>query len=224
MYSRMLRPVRLILPLAALALLAFPLTACDDDESGDGSNATAGSTGESMGDDGTSTTDSGDAETSSSDAGTDAETGADAEPTSTTGEPGACNEVVPSEGAALLEYLREGSYRGFAAESGPHDSAGPHFGNVQTYINDCLLESLSAGNEPHPQGAAAVKELYGEDGTVVRGWAVMVKVAGGTDADGWYWYEVFDGREFANSVDAGLCVDCHASAGPDGIRSPFPLQ
>ncbi len=135
--------------------------------------------------------------------------------------PPPCDDGVPANADALLAYLQNGDYTGMQAESGPHDSAGPHFGDVRTFVGDCLADSLDAQNAQHPVGAASIKELYG-DGDTVLGWAVEVKQAEGID-EGWYWYEYYQGSVFADGVDVGLCQGCHAS-GIDSFRSPWPLQ
>lgn len=134
---------------------------------------------------------------------------------------------VPTSGVDLFAWLQAGRYRGFAAESGVHASAGPHGGGVRTFLNDVLAESLAAGAAAHPTGAAAVKELYAADRTTLTGWAVEVKVqdesAGG---QGWYWYEVFsttDGSRPIEGLGNPVCTGCHAQ-GRDYVRIPFPLQ
>lgn len=142
--------------------------------------------------------------------------------------PPADGDTVPSNAAALFPFLQARAYDQFAVESGIHASSGPHGGNVRTFINDALADSLAAGNEQHPAGAATIKELYQSDGSTLNGWAVMVK----TDADsaggqGWYWYEIFSTTDSANPVvdgnGVGLCTSCHSS-GDDYFRSPYPLQ
>ena len=101
--------------------------------------------------------------------------------------------VVPTADGALHDYLRAGSYNDMAAmEAGRHPSAGPHarFGApVRVFINTTLAASLDAGNEQHPVGSEAVKEMYLADGTL-EGWAVMVKTQEDSDnGRGWFWYE-----------------------------------
>lgn len=139
---------------------------------------------------------------------------------------GASAELPPTEKNALFQWLKDGSYEGWTAESGVHASAGPHGGGVRTFVNAALLASLSAGNSAHPQGAAAVKELY--SGGSLTGWAAEIK----TDADsaggqGWYWYEIYSTTDPSSPVAAGngksLCFNCH-SDGTDYVLSPFPLQ
>lgn len=137
--------------------------------------------------------------------------------------PGPDPQLPPTDAALLLSWLEAGSYLDWRAESAPHPSAGPHFGTIRTFINDRLFDSLTAGAAQHPQGAAAVKELYGPTGTTVRGWAVMTKIsADSAGGAGWYWYEGFNGPG-SGGVGVPLCTGCH-SLGSDFIRIPFPLQ
>ncbi len=141
------------------------------------------------------------------------------EPTTT----GDMQTLPPQNGAELLPWLEAGEYLGWTAESDIHESTGPHLGDVRTFVNDVLFDSLDAGDAAHPMDAATVKELYGSGDTVL-GWAVMVKVqADSAGGDGWYWYEYFDGDTISDSLGDGLCTGCHSS-GSDYFRSPFPLQ
>lgn len=133
-------------------------------------------------------------------------------------------EEVPTSRAALEAWLADANnYLDFEAESEPHPSTGPHFGAVRTFVNDCLAESLAAGNDEHPLGSASVKELFGSGGgTEPQGYSVMVKVEPGA-SEGWYWYEGFNGSVFGDSVDDGTCIGCHSS-GQGGFRTPWPLE
>jgi hypothetical protein len=142
------------------------------------------------------------------------------------GEAGAdASQIPPTESSALFAWLGSGAYERWTAESTIHPSAGPHGGDVRTYVNDALLGSLAEGSA-QPEGAAAVKELYSAG--QLRGWAVGVKTepdsAGG---DNWYWYENFSVTDPANPVAAGLgvglCSNCH-EGGLDYVLTPFPLQ
>lgn len=131
--------------------------------------------------------------------------------------------LPPTNGAELVPWLEAGEYLEWAAESGVHPSSGPHFGGVRTFVNDVLLASLEAGAASHPEGAAAVKELYGAGGTVL-GWSVEVKVqADSAGGDGWYWYEGYQGDVYADGTGAGICTGCHGG-GTDYVLTPFPLQ
>jgi hypothetical protein len=132
------------------------------------------------------------------------------------------DQLPPTNAGELRPWLEAGSYTTWAAESGPHDSAGPHFGTVRTFINAALDQSLAAGNSEHPMGSAAVKELYG-GGNTIRGYSVMVKTESGTGGDRWWWYERYNATTYAASQGDGQCVPCH-SAGNDFFLSPYPLQ
>lgn len=134
-------------------------------------------------------------------------------------------ELPPTDSADALEaWLARGSYKTWAAESTVHPSAGPHGGNVRTYVNDVLLGSLAAAGASHPQGAATVKELYGGGVDAITGYAVMVKLAPDSQAgDGWYWYERLDGTTYADGTGVGLCTGCH-EGGADYVLTPYPLQ
>lgn len=129
----------------------------------------------------------------------------------------------PTDGAALLTWLQAGEYLGWTSESAVHDSQGPHFGDVRTYVNDALADSLTAGSPTHPVDAAAVKELYGTSATP-QGWSVIVKVAEGEGGDTWYLYEYFDGTTYGDAVGDGGCTGCHSMGSLDYFKSPFPLQ
>jgi len=129
--------------------------------------------------------------------------------------------TVPTTPASLDTWLADGAYLAWAAESGPHPSAGPHFGEVRTYVDPLLAGSLSAGSDEHPLGATAVKELYG-DGTEVRGYSVMVKIGQGTDGASWYWYEVYDGVVYGDGRGDRTCTGCHRP-GTDYVLTPYPL-
>jgi hypothetical protein len=133
------------------------------------------------------------------------------------------NQLPPTEAAALRAWLEAGSYLDWQAESAPHPGTGPHFGVVRVFVNDDLFASLTDELPQHPAGAAAVKELYGNAGSTVRGWAVMVKIQDDSDAgNGWYWFETF-GSFSSGGIGIRGCTTCH-STGRDFVRIPFPLQ
>ena len=130
---------------------------------------------------------------------------------------------VPVEGAALLKWLQDGEYKMWKAESKKHDSTGPHFGGVLTFVNTTLDGSITASNSAHPKGSAAVKELYGT-GDAVLGWAVWVKLdddsAMGKNI---YWYEYYKDNTLVDATGSASCTGCHAR-GVDYFMSPIPLQ
>jgi hypothetical protein len=144
-------------------------------------------------------------------------------PTADDGSTGAPALPPPTNADDLVAWLQAGEYRSWTAESVVHDSAGPHFGDVRTYVDDALLQSLGSGTPTHPVGAAAVKELYGNTGAV-QGWSVIVKVADGAGGDTWYFLEYYEGTTYGDGVGDGVCTGCHGSGSVDFFKSPFPLQ
>ncbi len=147
----------------------------------------------------------------------------DDDPTSSSDDDGGepVDQLPPTDSAALLPWLEDGSYLEWDRESAIHLSAGPHGGDVRTYVNAALVASLASGASSHPVDAAVVKELY--DDAEIVGFAVMVKVAPGTGGDTWYWYEVVGSSTYADGVDEALCWGCHED-GADQVLTPFPLQ
>lgn len=135
------------------------------------------------------------------------------------------NCEVPDSRSELEPFLERGDYLSFARESAPHPSAGPHFGDVVTYLSPALEASLAAGNTTHPVGAGSVKELFGRDGsTEPLGFTVYVKVLEGDGPESYYWYESFEGRRFADGVDEGVCTGCHSASSSEVVLSNFPLE
>jgi hypothetical protein len=145
-----------------------------------------------------------------------------------TGDMPSSNEFVPTSPDTLRRYLDDKLYEQLPFSNAEVlRSSGPH-GFQRTFMNTLLAESLEEGATQHPAGAAAIKALYGQDKTTLKGWAVQVKVQDDSDAGrGWYWYEILDLRDGAAPVadgnDEPLCINCHV-AGADFIRSPFPLE
>ena len=139
--------------------------------------------------------------------------------------------AVPTEDSALHDYLRARSYSQMPdTESDRHPSAGPHtgFGRlVRVFVNEILAASLDAGNDEHPVGSEAVKEMYLPDGNL-EGWAVMVKTRDDSDSgQGWFWYEATSTEPGADAFASGngvpLCFGCHSS-GNDYVLTGWPLQ
>ncbi len=129
-------------------------------------------------------------------------------------------QLPPGDVESLIAWLEGGEYTDWEAESGIHESTGPHFGNVRTFFNNVLFDSFEDGNGVHPIGAANVKELYGP-GNSIRGWAVMIKRQ--EDAGQWYWFEVWDAEVLADTVAWDVCENCHGD-GTDNVLTPWPLQ
>ena len=137
------------------------------------------------------------------------------------------NETPPTDKDMLFQWLSDRSYKDWASESAPHQSAGPHPVSVIAYLNRVLNESLAANADTHPKGSAAVKELLDANGDL-NGWAVSLK----TDDDsnggqGWFWYEILGNTADSNVVasDNGvpLCFGCH-TPGKDFVLIPHPLK
>jgi hypothetical protein len=135
---------------------------------------------------------------------------------------GSPDSLPPIDADALLPWLEGEPYLIWAAESGPHVSAGPHGSAVRTFFNAALAEAAAAGADEYPIGAATVKELF--DGSGERsGWAVMVKLELGQGGDGWYWYESVGASVYADGTGVALCTGCHSSA-VDFVRTTWPLE
>ena len=200
--------------LARLALLPM-LAGCGETEAADDTTAETGD-----GDPGDGDGEPGDGDGDPGDG--DGDPG-DGDPGDGDGDPGGCpGEVVPQTEAELIAWLEGGGYADWTAESGVHASAGPHFGGVRTFVDDCLAGSLDDGANQHPPGSATIKELYG-DGAEPLGWSVMVKVGPGSGGDTWYWFELYQDTVYADGVDAQLCTGCHGG-GTDFVLTPWPLQ
>jgi hypothetical protein len=135
------------------------------------------------------------------------------------------NDARPNDyGRKLFAWLQKGGYRSYTAEASPHpSSSGPAVhGDVRTFMNDTLDQSLRAGAAEHPIGSIAVKELH-KEGKLI-GWAAAIKArADDGQGNGWYWYENLSTTESGSPVAAGighqLCVGCH-STGQDFVRTP----
>ena len=159
-----------------------------------------------------------------------AEPGDEWQPTSDT--PTGSRGGVPLGKLDLFEHLRSGKYKTYASqESATHPGRGPHTSvtaPVRVYYNDLLSGSMRAGQSEHPEGAAAVKEMFSKDG-VLEGWAVMVKTQSRTDEGrGWFWYEVTSATDASSLAAMGNgvpgCVGCHSFGDQDLILSGFPLK
>jgi len=187
------------------------------DSSSDGANDTSSASAEGSSD-GSST--SNDATNDDATGGDPQDTGSTSDASGSTGAP--ADQLPPTDGVALRQWLLAGNYLAWTAESAQHPSDGPHGGDVRTFVNDTLLATLDAEANTHEVGAAAVKELYGA-GTEIEGWAVTVRVDGGGDGDAWYWYEIIGRSVYADGLGDALCVGCHDD-GVDHVLTPYPLQ
>lgn len=122
----------------------------------------------------------------------------------------------------LTQFVRDNGYAQWRAEPERHGTSAPHGSQVRVFFNDLLVASMEAGNAVHPVGSATVKELYGSDGSLT-GHALDIKVAEGSGADTWLYFEGFTPDYADPFYGRGhpTCTGCHAS-GSDYVRSPLP--
>lgn len=135
---------------------------------------------------------------------------------------------TPPQGEVNVKaWLAKNYYKSWHCESAPSPMTVPVSPHAQRRV--CTNDALAtATTKPWPVGAAAVKELYGEDGGGIIGYAVYLKTADDATAGGaaWYWYEddpvynppggvVADGLGTGTSSAATICVSCHSAAGSD---------
>jgi hypothetical protein len=122
----------------------------------------------------------------------------------------AVNEDIPppGNGAAVTQWLAKGIYKNWTCETAKHPGRtdSPH-GTVRVCSNPILMASTSGA---YPVGAASVKELY--EGSNITGYSLSVKVKAGTGRGNWYWYERFGDFVATDSLDAGVCENCHSGA------------
>ena len=91
-------------------------------------------------------------------------------------------------------------------------------------MNPMLVASMTSKRKEHPVGSVAIKELYGKSGKTRDGWAVMVKVARSSKGrSGWYWFETYRSKIYADGRDVDDCTGCHSS-GIDEVLTPVPLR
>jgi hypothetical protein len=190
-----------------LICLALATSGCGDEDSGDGDGAGASSSGPGA--------------SSSGAGGSGAGGGDEAQSPPTTG------------GDDVEAWLAEGHYKQWACEPEKHAARSPSPHGVNRICSNDLLSGHGAGE--YPVGAAAVKELYADEGDDIVGIAVYRHVTAGTTGDTWYWYErvpldspaphdadgvVADGLGgTAGSPEETICVGCHMAAGSDAMHS-----
>jgi hypothetical protein len=145
-------------------------------------------------------------------------------------------QTPPMGGAQVEFWLAAGSYKQWHAEPAIHASRAPSPHGFNRIYSNALVNTNAMGTGAWPQGAAAVKELYGSlTDTTPVGYAVYLKTQ--TDSAGganWYFYErvplssaaphdangvVADGLGGAGTPKS-ICVGCHAAAGSDAAHTP----
>jgi hypothetical protein len=155
----------------------------------------------------------------------------------TTDAGGPVTSQVPPMGTAAIEaWLAAGSYKQWTCESAVHEARSPSPHGFNRICSNDAITPNATGTGAWPQGASAVKELYGDvNSTTPAGYAVYTKTA--ADSAGganWYWYErvpldsaaphdaagvVADGTGASGSAMT-ICVGCHAAAGSDAAHTP----
>ncbi len=152
------------------------------------------------------------------------ETDADTETGADTDAEAPVDLEVPDEPDALHEWVLGDEYRAWPSWSSVEPTGG--LGGARVYLSPALYDSLMSGAEQHPVGAAAVRELYGEDLETITGYAVVTRVDEDASADAWLWFEVFSPEPDATPATAERaapgCVGCHQQA-VDFIQSALPL-
>jgi hypothetical protein len=130
---------------------------------------------------------------------------------------------MPPMGAAALEaWLASGVYKEWSCEEAPHAQRAPSPHATNRVCSNALIADNASGSADWPEGAAAVKEIFDSPSDEEpSGYAVYVKTApdsaGGAN---WYWYERVGDDTFADGLDEGACVGCHAAAGSDPAHTP----
>lgn len=123
-------------------------------------------------------------------------------------------QTPPTDKTSMESWLKEKPWAAWACEPDVHPSrnGSPHGPN-----RICSNAKLSGNTDgAYPAGAATVKELWKSDGSLA-GHSVMRKVTTGRSGAGWYFFETFDGRVYADGNDSTACTGCHARAGSGGM-------
>lgn len=138
-------------------------------------------------------------------------------------------ELPPMGHDDVEAWLAAGQYKAWTCESALHGQRAPSPHGKNRICSNDLLSKAGAGE--YPVGAAAVKELYADDGTLA-GYAVSRHLSAGSSGGAWYWYErvpltspaphdsrgvVADGLG-ASGPAMSICVGCHAGAGTDAAH------
>jgi hypothetical protein len=123
-------------------------------------------------------------------------------------------QLPPTGKAAMGQWLVDQPYTDWSCEPAPHPSrnGSPHGNN-----RICSNAKLAGSTSPlYPAGAATVKELLNADGSVA-GHSVLRKLEDGAGGSTWYFFEQFEGKNYADGADSLACSGCHARAGTGGL-------
>jgi hypothetical protein len=127
-------------------------------------------------------------------------------------------ELPPQGQKALEAWLAAGYYKGWHCEQQVSPSRGGAHGRDRVCTNDILH---AAPSTPYPVGSASVVEMF-DSADRSNGFAVSSKVAAGTGASTWYWYERAGSsptsRPVADSIAYPTCGEnCHSQAPMDNV-------
>jgi hypothetical protein len=134
------------------------------------------------------------------------------------------NAPPPDDPSALLDWLDGGGHSEWrSTQVFPTGD----FGGAKIFFNDALEDSYAEARDAHPVGSAAVRELYEDDLTSLRGYGLIRKTRdGASDPSAWFWYEAFDTptgwSPLVAEHAAPGCTGCHAE-GRDFVQSHWPL-
>lgn len=124
-----------------------------------------------------------------------------------------------SESRAVQDWLIAGHYLEWERFDPPPSS--DMVGGARVYLAPALVDSLEAGNEIHPLGSAAVREILDPEGEAMIGWALSHKLEAGAGPQTWFFYEVFaldaDAEALVAERGASGCVGCHGE-GVDHVK------
>jgi hypothetical protein len=130
------------------------------------------------------------------------------------------DESIDTSKKGIETFLEAKTYQSWCKEGYSHISTGPHPNRVRTFWNQTLFNSLTAGNQTHPKGSIALKELYEDaDGTQLIGQAVAIKVGDDASAESWIWFEGhlpnYDNPYYGLGLPT--CQNCHTLAPRDHV-------
>lgn len=133
------------------------------------------------------------------------------------------SDSAPTEAEVTAFILTEEYKTWFGNSTVQTAQSGSPHGKVRTFLNTELKASVDASQTEHTVGSISIKELYDSAGTTITGYAYSHKIAAGTAANTWLWYEDLNlSADGANYFGVGIttCSGCHSS-GTDYLRIQF---
>ena len=124
-------------------------------------------------------------------------------------------QLPPRGSDDLLAWIEAGHYQSWSCEPEAHPArtGSPH-GNNRICSNELLAASTGIG--PYPVGAAGIKEIISDSGSISL-YALYRKVEAGTGGDSWYWFEGKRGDIASNGEGDSTCTGCHSRAPRDFV-------